>query len=184
MDITPRPLSREMSSGELSGRRSAIIRPMSKRAARFVKPVLYVQAVLLIVLAIVLFFAHAVPLTGSRSRPSPDLPRWARQALRGLGAGRPRQQGLVRGQTDPGSGFTSLDLVGANHLFRLVSAANETRSLVVSSNWEFEQWTNFLPDVTAASAILDRILHHCEVVILNGDSYRLRQAKGMVRPKS
>ncbi len=49
---------------------------------------------------------------------------------------------------------------------------------------EVEQWTNFLPDVTAASAILDRILHHCEVVVLNGDSYRLRQAKGVVRPKN
>ena len=43
-------------------------------------------------------------------------------------------------------GFTPLDLVGANHLFRLVSAAYETRSLVVISNWPFEQWTNFLPD--------------------------------------
>jgi DNA replication protein DnaC len=73
--------------------------------------------------------------------------------------------------------FTPLDLVGANHLFRLVSAAYETRSLVVTSNWPFEQWTNFLPDVTAASAILDRILHHCEVVVLEGDSYRLREAK-------
>jgi len=51
--------------------------------------------------------------------------------------------------------LTPLDLVGANHLFRLVSAAYETRSLVVTSNWAFEQWTNFLPDVTAASAILD-----------------------------
>ena len=60
----------------------------------------------------------------------------------------------------------------------------QTRSLVVTSNWEFEQWTNFLPDVTAASAILDRILHHREVVVLNGDSNRLRQTKGVVRPKN
>ncbi len=44
-------------------------------------------------------------------------------------------------------------------------------------NWPFEQWTNFLPDVTAASAILDRMLHHCEVVVLEGDSYRLREVK-------
>lgn len=77
-------------------------------------------------------------------------------------------------------GFTPLDLLGANHLFRLVSAAYETRSLVVTSNWPFEQWTNFLPDVTAASAILDRVLHHCEVVVLEGDSYRLREARTSV----
>ena len=75
-------------------------------------------------------------------------------------------------------GFTPLDPVGANHLFRLVSAAYETRSLIVTSNRPFEQRTNFLPDVTAASAILDRVLHHCEVVVLEGDSYRLREAKG------
>ncbi len=81
-------------------------------------------------------------------------------------------------------GFTPLDLVGANHLFRLVSAAYETRSLVVTSNWPFEQWTNFLPDVTAASAILDRVLHHCEVVVLEGNSYRLREAQRSLPTRS
>jgi DNA replication protein DnaC len=82
-------------------------------------------------------------------------------------------------------GFTPLDLVGANHLFRLVSAAYETRSLIITSNWPFEQWTNFLPDVTAASAILDRLLHHCEVVVLEGDSYRMREARnGSAHPRS
>lgn len=50
---------------------------------------------------------------------------------------------------------------------------------MITSNWAFEQWTNFLPDITAASAILDRLLHHCEVLVLNGDSYRLREAKGV-----
>jgi DNA replication protein DnaC len=70
--------------------------------------------------------------------------------------------------------------VAANHLFRLVAAAYETRSLVITSNWAFEQWTNFLPDATSATAILDRLLHHCEVVVLEGQSYRLREAKAMV----
>jgi len=79
-----------------------------------------------------------------------------------------------------GLGFSPLDPVAANHLFRLVSAAYETRSLVLTSNWGFQQWTNFLPDATSATAILDRFLHHCEVVVLDGDSYRLREAKGVV----
>ena len=77
-------------------------------------------------------------------------------------------------------GFSTLDAVAANHLFRLVAAAYETRSLVITSNWAFEQWTNFLPDATSATAILDRLLHHCEVVVLDGQSYRLREAKGVV----
>lgn len=75
-------------------------------------------------------------------------------------------------------GFTALDTVAANHLFRLVAAAYEIRSLLVTSNWPFEQWTNFLPDTTTATAILDRFLHHAEVVVLSGDSYRLREAHG------
>ncbi len=64
-------------------------------------------------------------------------------------------------------GFTPFDLVGANHPFRLVSAAYETRTLVITSNWAFEQWTNSSPTVTAATAILDRVLHHCQVVVLD-----------------
>ena len=47
----------------------------------------------------------------------------------------------------------------------------------MTSNWPFEQWTNFLPDVTAASAILDRVLHHCEVVVTSGESFRLKEAR-------
>jgi DNA replication protein DnaC len=76
-------------------------------------------------------------------------------------------------------GFSALDAVAANHLFRLVAAAYETRSLILTSNWAFEQWTNFLPDAATATAILDRLLHHCQVVVLSGDSYRLREAKGV-----
>jgi len=74
-------------------------------------------------------------------------------------------------------GFSPLDNIAANHLFRFVATAYETRSLVVTSNWAFEQWTNFLPDATTATAILDRFLHHAEVVVLSGDSYRLREAR-------
>lgn len=65
--------------------------------------------------------------------------------------------------------FSPLDSIGAT--------AYETRSLVLTSNWPFEQWTNFLPDATSATAILDRFLHHADVVVLSGDSYRLREAR-------
>lgn len=54
-------------------------------------------------------------------------------------------------------GFTPLDPVGANHLFRFISATYETRSLVVTLNWEFEQWTNFCPMSPQPAPSLDRI---------------------------
>jgi DNA replication protein DnaC len=53
-------------------------------------------------------------------------------------------------------GFSPLDGIAANHLFRFVATAYETRSLVITSNWPFEQWTNFL--------------HHADVVVLDGES--------------
>jgi DNA replication protein DnaC len=65
-------------------------------------------------------------------------------------------------------GFTAMDRVAAEHLFRFVSAAYEKRSLIISTNVEFERWTRFLPDETVATAILDRLLHHCHVVDTTG----------------
>ena len=79
-------------------------------------------------------------------------------------------------------GFTAMDRVAAEHLFRFVAAAYEKRSLIVSTNVEFERWTRFLPDETVATAILDRLLHHCHVVRLSGESFRLREARQILTP--
>jgi DNA replication protein DnaC len=74
-------------------------------------------------------------------------------------------------------GFVPLDDTGAQLLFRLVSAAYERRALAVASHWPFDQWGRFLPEHTTAVSILDRLLHHAHVVITDGDSYRMRQAR-------
>jgi DNA replication protein DnaC len=79
-------------------------------------------------------------------------------------------------------GFTTMDRIAAEHLFRLVCAAYDKRSLIVSTNVEFERWTRFLPDETVATAILDRLLHHCHVVRLQGESFRLREARKLITP--
>jgi DNA replication protein DnaC len=79
-------------------------------------------------------------------------------------------------------GFTAMDRVAAEHLFRFVAAAYEKRSLIVSTNVEFERWTRFLPDETVATAILDRLLHHCHVIRLTGESFRLREARRVLTP--
>ena len=74
-------------------------------------------------------------------------------------------------------GFAPLDDTGAQLLFRLVSAAYERRALGVASHWPFDQWGRFLPEHTTAVSLLDRLLHHANVVITDGDSYRMRQAR-------
>lgn len=79
-------------------------------------------------------------------------------------------------------GFTAMDRIAAEHLFRFVAAAYEKRSLIVTTNVAFERWTTFLPEETVATAILDRLLHHCHVIRLSGESYRLREAREVVTP--
>jgi DNA replication protein DnaC len=74
-------------------------------------------------------------------------------------------------------GFAPLDDTGAQLLFRLVSAAYERRALGIGSHWPFDQWGRFLPEHTTAVSLLDRLLHHANVVVTDGDSYRMRQAR-------
>jgi DNA replication protein DnaC len=74
-------------------------------------------------------------------------------------------------------GFVPLDDTGTQLLFRQVAAAYERRSLAIASHWPFEQWGRFLPEHTTAASILDRLLHHANVIITDGDSYRMRHAQ-------
>lgn len=74
-------------------------------------------------------------------------------------------------------GFAPLDDTGTQLLFRFVAAAYERRSLGVASHWPFDQWGRFLPEHTTAVSMLDRLLHHATVVITEGESYRMKEAR-------
>ena len=80
-------------------------------------------------------------------------------------------------------GFAPLDHTGAQLLFRFVAAAYERRSLGVASHWPFEEWGRFLPEHTTAGSMLDRLLHHAHVVVTQGDSYRMREARARAGPR-
>jgi DNA replication protein DnaC len=82
-------------------------------------------------------------------------------------------------------GFAPLDDTGAQLLFRFVAAAYERRALGVGSHWPFDQWGRFLPEHTTAVSLLDRLLHHSNVVVTEGESFRMREARsrGGGRPK-
>lgn len=62
-------------------------------------------------------------------------------------------------------------------LFRLVAAAYERRSLAVASHFPFEQWGRFLSEQSTAASLLDRLLHHAVVVVTEGESFRMREAR-------
>jgi DNA replication protein DnaC len=74
-------------------------------------------------------------------------------------------------------GFAPLDDTGSQLFFRFVAAAYEKRALAVASHWPFEQWGRFLPQETTAVSLLDRLVHHSIVVVTNGESFRMREAR-------
>lgn len=61
-------------------------------------------------------------------------------------------------------------------LFEIVMRRYENRSTLMTSNRPIEEWGKLLNDVPAATAILDRFLHHAEIIQMKGKSYRLRNA--------
>jgi len=74
-------------------------------------------------------------------------------------------------------GFAPLDPTGSQLFFRFIAAAYERRSLGLASHWPFDQWGHFLPDETTAVSMIDRILHHAVVVVTEGESFRMKEAK-------
>lgn len=74
-------------------------------------------------------------------------------------------------------GFAPLDPNGSQLLFRFVAATYERRSLAIASHWPFEEWGRFLPDHSTAVSLLDRLLHHNNIVATDGESYRMREAR-------
>jgi DNA replication protein DnaC len=75
-------------------------------------------------------------------------------------------------------GMKQLPKRSGEYLFEIIMRRYETRSTMMTSNRPLEDWGKLLGDVPTATAILDRFLHHAEVVQMNGRSYRLRDRSG------
>ncbi len=71
-------------------------------------------------------------------------------------------------------GYIPFDPEAAALFFALVSSRYERSSLIVSSNKTFSAWAEIFGDPVAVAALVDRLVHHAEVIVLKGDSYRLR----------
>ncbi len=71
-------------------------------------------------------------------------------------------------------GYLPFDGEAANLFFQLVSSRYERASVVVTSNKPFGRWGEVFGDPVVAAAMIDRLVHHAEVVNLKGDSYRLK----------
>jgi DNA replication protein DnaC len=71
-------------------------------------------------------------------------------------------------------GYIPFEAEAANLFFQLVSARYERASLIVTSNKPFGRWGEVFGDDVVAAAMIDRLVHHAEVISLKGDSYRLK----------
>jgi DNA replication protein DnaC len=73
-------------------------------------------------------------------------------------------------------GFLPIDKAGADLLFQVISQRYEQGAMVITSNKSFKDWPEiFNNDTTLTSAILDRLLHHAETVVIQGKSYRMKE---------
>lgn len=76
-------------------------------------------------------------------------------------------------------GYLPIDQKGADLLFQVISQRYERGSIVLTTNKPFKQWPSiFNNDSTIASAVLDRLLHHAETVVIEGGSYRMKDQTG------
>ena len=72
-------------------------------------------------------------------------------------------------------GYLPIDKHGADLLFQVISQRYETGSIILSTNKVFKHWPAiFNNDATLTSAILDRILHHAQTIVIEGKSYRMK----------
>jgi len=76
-------------------------------------------------------------------------------------------------------GFMPLTPTEANLFFGFVTSMSEKTSLIITSNKGFVEWADFLGDSTITTAILDRLIHHCEILNMTGNSYRLEHHRSI-----
>jgi len=76
-------------------------------------------------------------------------------------------------------GFMPLTPAEANLFFTFVSNMSEKTSIIITSNKGFDEWAEFLGDATITTAILDRLIHHCEIINMSGNSYRIKHHKSI-----
>jgi DNA replication protein DnaC len=71
-------------------------------------------------------------------------------------------------------GYIPFDPEAANLMFELVASRYEKASMIVTSNKPFSKWGEIFGDDMVATAMIDRLIHHSDILSLKGDSYRLK----------
>lgn len=74
-------------------------------------------------------------------------------------------------------GYLSYSNRHADLLFELISRRYESKNTLVTTNKPFAQWTEVFPNAGCVVSLVDRLVHHAEIISIEGESYRLKKAK-------
>jgi DNA replication protein DnaC len=74
-------------------------------------------------------------------------------------------------------GYLSYDQRAADFLYQIVSRRYEEKSIVITTNLAFNDWPTVFPGATSVASLIDRLVHHSEIALIEGDSFRKRQAQ-------
>lgn len=78
-------------------------------------------------------------------------------------------------------GYLPFDSDTANLFFQLIASRYEQGSLLITSNMPFGRWGEVFADEIIAAALIDRLVHHAEVITITGDSYRTKTRRDLVK---
>ena len=78
-------------------------------------------------------------------------------------------------------GYMPITREQANLLFQLISIRYEKGSIVLTSNYNFDEWARIFEDPVVAAAIIDRLVHHAKIFYINGSSYRVKDKLKRIR---
>jgi DNA replication protein DnaC len=81
-------------------------------------------------------------------------------------------------------GYLSYSNRHADLLFELVSRRYETKSTIITTNKAFKEWSEVFPNAACVVSLVDRLIHHSEIISLDGESYRLKEAQELAEKKS
>jgi DNA replication protein DnaC len=74
-------------------------------------------------------------------------------------------------------GYLSFDDKAADLLYEVINRRYERKPVIVTTNRPFKEWNEVFPNATCIATLLDRLLHHADVTVIEGDSYRVRESE-------
>ena len=74
-------------------------------------------------------------------------------------------------------GYLSSDDKAADLLFEVINRRYERKPLIITANRPFQEWNQVFPNASCIVTLLDRLVHHADVTVLEGKSYRLRESE-------